>query len=88
MTPALNRLRWLCRRGMLELDILLDEFLRLHHGKLDPRERQAFERLLALDDAVLWQHIQQNGGITTALNKAVFFEDPAHDHSHQSDPDI
>ena len=88
MTPALNRLRWLCRRGMLELDILLDEFLRLHHSELDPRERQAFERLLALDDAVLWQHIQQNGGITTALHKAIFSEDPAHDHSHQSDPDI
>ena len=47
----LNRLRWRCQRGMLELDHVLRGFL--DTGYLDaPSEiRHAFESLLAMDDA-------------------------------------
>jgi antitoxin CptB len=50
---ALRRLQWQCRRGMLELDLLLQGFLERQWGTLDDAERQAFERLLAYSDQVL-----------------------------------
>ncbi|MDJ0806588.1 MAG: succinate dehydrogenase assembly factor 2, partial [Gammaproteobacteria bacterium] len=33
----LNRLRWQCRRGMLELDLLLLGFLETRYPRLDPK---------------------------------------------------
>ena len=50
---ALRRLQWQCRRGMLELDLLLQGFLERQWVTLDDTERQAFERLLAYSDQVL-----------------------------------
>lgn len=49
----IKRLQWQCRRGMLELDLLLNHFL--HHGyaELDRHGRQAFERLLGMQDQIL-----------------------------------
>jgi antitoxin CptB len=43
-------LRWQCRRGRLELDVLLERFLAAHEATLDTLARAAFERLLALED--------------------------------------
>jgi len=43
MTVEKNRLRWGCRRGLLELDIILERFLE----KDDPR---GLEELLELPD--------------------------------------
>lgn len=47
------RLRWRCRRGMLELDLLLLGFLDRGHGQLSTVEQVAFERLLQLPDQEL-----------------------------------
>jgi antitoxin CptB len=47
------RLRWRCRRGMLELDLLLDRFLTARYHDLDTAERAAFSRLLDLPDPEL-----------------------------------
>ena len=33
MTPEEHRLRWKCRRGLLELDLVLERFLKMHDGK-------------------------------------------------------
>ncbi|WP_296805870.1 succinate dehydrogenase assembly factor 2 [Thiocapsa sp.] len=46
----IRRLRWQCRRGMLELDHLLDRFLDLGYRDLDPAQRLAFVRLLGEQD--------------------------------------
>lgn len=46
----LRRLRWQCRRGMLELDHLLNRFLDLGYGDLTVPERQTFLILLAEPD--------------------------------------
>jgi antitoxin CptB len=48
------RLRWQCRRGMLELDLLLNRFLDLGFGNLDPMQRATFNRLLAYQDQILY----------------------------------
>jgi antitoxin CptB len=52
-----RRLHWRCRRGMLELDILLADFLQRGYGALDARQRSDFERLLALPDQELLEYL-------------------------------
>ena len=47
------RLRWQCRRGMLELDLLLNRFLDTGYASLGEAERATFNRLLAYQDQVL-----------------------------------
>lgn len=49
-----RRLRWGCRRGLLELDIVLSRFLEHEFGKLDHHGRRAFEALLTYADHDLW----------------------------------
>lgn len=49
----INRLRWQCRRGMRELDLLLLQFLDNGYNELDEAAAQAFIRLLECPDALL-----------------------------------
>jgi antitoxin CptB len=49
----LNRLRWHCRRGMLELDLLLAGFLDAQYPDLAPDQQRLFARLLDYPDQVL-----------------------------------
>lgn len=53
----LERARWRCRRGLLELDIVLQRFMDQYYGQLDVDELQQFERLLLLSDNDLWDLI-------------------------------
>ena len=48
-----NRLAWQCRRGMRELDELLNSFLLQGYRSLDEAAQQAFAKLLEYPDAVL-----------------------------------
>jgi antitoxin CptB len=54
---AERRLRWRCRRGLLELDIVLGRFVDRHYATLDEAERNAFEDLLDMPDNPLWDMI-------------------------------
>lgn len=49
----LARMRWKCRRGMLELDLLLRDFLDNGYRDLDEAGQQLFDRMLDYPDAVL-----------------------------------
>jgi antitoxin CptB len=51
-----ERLLWHCRRGMLELDLLLQQFIEREFERLTDREYAAFERLLALPDPDLFDY--------------------------------
>ena len=46
--------RWQCRRGMLELDLLLNNFVEKKAAQLDERQRQTFELLLSYPDQTLF----------------------------------
>lgn len=46
----LARVRWNCRRGMLELDVLLENFFDQHYQHLTSAEQQLFEKLLLCAD--------------------------------------
>ncbi len=54
LAVSTNRLRWLCRRGMLELDAWLTLFLDTRYADLPPESQAAFARLLDQDDMVLF----------------------------------
>ena len=49
-----TRLRWACRRGMLELDLLLLPFLETVYDQLSAEEQQDFQVLLAAQDQDLF----------------------------------
>ena len=49
----IDRLRWRCRRGMLELDLLLGRFLETGYAQLDTSQREGFAKLLAAPDVEL-----------------------------------
>ncbi|WP_455235020.1 FAD assembly factor SdhE [Thiogranum longum] len=46
-------MRWKCRRGMLELDLLLGAFLDSGFEELDASGRRLFDQVLDYPDAVL-----------------------------------
>jgi len=50
----MNRLRWRCRRGLLENDLVLERFLAAHASLLAGDRLSAFERLLDYADDELW----------------------------------
>lgn len=49
------RLKWQCRRGMLEIDILLNRFLNKHLNELNSKQLVAFEKLLSYPDPDIYQ---------------------------------
>ncbi len=50
----LRRLRWQCRRGMLELDVFLQTFFEARFAELTTEDQQVFIRLLAEEDQTLF----------------------------------
>lgn len=56
--PALlARLRWRCRRGLLELDIVLGRFVEARYAQLTEKEQQIFDEFLDMPDNLLWDMI-------------------------------
>jgi antitoxin CptB len=53
-TTQLSRLRWRCRRGMLENDLILARFLDARGERMTEDELAALARLLDLADGELW----------------------------------
>ncbi len=49
----LDRIRWQCRRGMLELDLVLNRFVERDLAGLDPGQLQVFKDLLNEQDPML-----------------------------------
>lgn len=48
-------LRWRQRRGMKELDVLLERYYARHYAAAAAAERAAYERLLEREDPEIWQ---------------------------------
>lgn len=49
----LNKLKWQCRRGVLELDVLLERFLVEKYPSLSHNEQMMFAKLLSCNDQEL-----------------------------------
>ena len=54
MSDDLGRVRWRCRRGMKELDFMLNRYVDLAWGTADEAERQSIWQLLECEDDQLW----------------------------------
>ncbi|OGT59826.1 MAG: hypothetical protein A3F14_05880 [Gammaproteobacteria bacterium RIFCSPHIGHO2_12_FULL_43_28] len=52
--PSVARLKWACRRGMLELDVLLGNFLNGAYTDLSYEDKSLFIRLLDCSDPELF----------------------------------
>jgi len=52
-----RRLLWRCRRGMKELDVLLERYVRSRLSEASSEERQALARLLELPDPLLSDYL-------------------------------
>ena len=54
-SAELNCLRWRCtRRALLEMDLLLGEFLDTQYASLSPELAAAFVKLADMEDLELW----------------------------------
>jgi antitoxin CptB len=56
----LSKLKWQCRRGSLELDLLLQHYLDTAYLQADSEEKARFVELLKLDDDELLAIFTQN----------------------------
>ena len=50
----INRMRWASRRGMLELDLVLEPFVTSRYAGLDDRDRRRFDQLVQCEDQELY----------------------------------
>ncbi len=53
----IKQLRWRCRRGTLELDLILLRYLDNRYLAADKAEQLAFQQLLALEDIELMRYL-------------------------------
>ena len=51
------RLRWRCRRGMRELDVILQRYLESRYPEASTAEQRAFESLIELQDPQLLAYV-------------------------------
>jgi antitoxin CptB len=51
-----GKLRWRCRRGMKELDVLLARYMDEHFRSASTVEQDAFRQLLEIQDTVLYEY--------------------------------
>jgi len=63
--------RWQCRRGMLELDLLLNNFVDKKVGALTPQQVETFELLLSYPDQTLLDLLLGNSVSSDASVSAV-----------------
>ncbi len=57
----INRMRWAARRGMLELDLVLEPFVAARYAQLSASDRQCFQQLMLCEDQDLFAWFMQRG---------------------------
>lgn len=67
----LCRVRWQCRRGLMELEIVLERFLRQHYPSLTDEDRDAFHQLLRYADADLWPLVAGEAEEPVAIKRRI-----------------
>ena len=65
-----SRLLWQCRRGMLELDAMLQAFMDKAYDDLSEQHQRAFEILLQTPDQLLLEYLM---GRTIPIDKDVAY---------------
>lgn len=83
-----GRIRWHCRRGMLELDLVLNAFVDRHLAGLEPVAVQAFTTLLERTDPELLELVMGREEPTSSSERdvLVLMRQAACDHRHGIQP--
>ena len=68
---AMGRLMWRCRRGMKELDVLLERYVRSRLPSASTEEHQALLDLLELPDPVLADYLLGHATATDPVRAAL-----------------
>lgn len=55
----ISRMRWAARRGMLELDLVLEPFVDARYGQLSDEDRRCFQQLMLCEDQDLFVWFMQ-----------------------------
>ena len=55
----INRMQWAARRGMLELDLVLEPFVRMRYAHLREADRRRFQQLVLCEDQDLFAWLMQ-----------------------------
>ena len=63
MSKEINRIKWKCRRGMREIDLLLREFSKNSIKNLSNKDLSLFDEILDYDDQKLYDFIFKNQSI-------------------------
>ena len=66
-----ERIRWRCRRGLLELDLLLNAFLAKHLDRLDAAALDVFGHLLTRADPELFDLIMGRQETTSVREREI-----------------
>ena len=66
-----DQIKWRCRRGVLELDVILTRFLEQKYDALDEKDLKAFYALLELPDPLLQQWLIYGETPDKAFSKIV-----------------
>lgn len=75
----IKQLRWRCRRGTLELDLILLHYLDNRYLVADKAEQLAFQQVLNLEDVALIRYLMTDEqpthqGLLTVINHLRDFE--------------
>lgn len=78
-----SKLRWACRRGMLELDVLLGNFLENRFNYLTPEDQENFINLLNNNDQDLFtwligRELPPNPATINIVNKILEYAKNSH----------
>jgi len=60
MNAEINRIKWKCRRGMRELDLLLREFSSNNLNNLGSEDIKVLDEILDYDDQTLFDFVFKN----------------------------
>ena len=71
---GIPRLRWLCRRGMKELDLVLNNYLELEYPNASVEEQAVFEDILELQDPDLYAQLLGRTAINNAAHESVILK--------------
>ena len=66
---SLSRLKWACRRGLLENDLFIQRFFETHEARLSVRQARGLQHLMDLSDNDLLDLLLRRSELSPALDR-------------------
>ena len=67
--PGLSRLKWSCRRGLLENDLFIQRFFQIHESRLSMRQARGLQHLMDLPDNDLLDLLLRRSELPPGLDR-------------------